>query len=90
MRRNRRRNLVISQLEQSYNLLVQNIQDYAVFTLDNHGLVSGWGKGARKQFGYRPPEILGSPYSAFFTKEDVRRGVPKHNLKEAMRGGAIS
>lgn len=64
-------------------LLVENVVDYAIFALDRDGCVRTWNGAAERLLGYREDEILGKPFSIFFTEEDVRAGVPERELREA-------
>lgn len=72
-----------------YQLLVESIQDYAIFMLDSTGHVASWNKGAQKLKGYTPNEIIGKHFSAFYTPEDMRRNKPARELEKAMKDGRI-
>ncbi len=67
--------------EQSYRLLVENIQDYAIFSLDRDGTITSWNVGAKRINGYQASEIIGKHYSIFFTPEDRDLGMPQKALK---------
>jgi PAS domain S-box-containing protein len=56
--------------EERFRLFVENVSDYALIPVDEHGNVSGWNVGAERRFGYKDSEILGSPVTQFFTPED--------------------
>jgi PAS domain S-box-containing protein len=61
--------------EESFRLLVESIQDYAIFMLDVDGNVASWNKGAEKIKGYKAEEIIGQPISRFYPKDAIdRRG----------------
>ena len=45
--------------EERLRLMVNSVQDYAIFTLDPSGRISSWGTGAERVFGYPEPEIVG-------------------------------
>ena len=55
--------------------------------LDPSGHVVSWNPGAEHIRGYRPHEILGQPFSRFFTPEDVAREKPARELELALREG---
>ncbi|MEK7616126.1 MAG: sensor domain-containing diguanylate cyclase [Patescibacteria group bacterium] len=74
-------------IEQSYRSLIENIQDYAIFMLDKKGRISSWDQGARRQLGYLRGEIIGKHFSVLFTPRDVKRGIPKADLKDALERG---
>jgi PAS domain S-box-containing protein len=73
--------------EQRSRLLVQSVQEYAIFNLDPAGNVVTWNNGAERVKGYRAEEILGLHFSAFYPPEDVARGKPEQILGEAARSG---
>jgi PAS domain S-box-containing protein len=73
--------------EERYRLMVNSIEDYAIFLLDPEGRVASWAPGAERIKGYRPDEIIGQPFTVFFTAEDRQRGQPEAELRAAeMRG----
>ena len=41
-----------------YRLLVESVQDYAIYLLDPTGIVQSWNLGAQRLKGYAPNEIL--------------------------------
>ncbi|MFM0472155.1 PAS domain S-box protein [Paraburkholderia strydomiana] len=54
-------------VEARYQLLVEAVQDYAIFMLDDTGHVASWNSGARKIKGYTPEEIIGRHFPVFYT-----------------------
>jgi PAS domain S-box-containing protein len=70
-----------------FRLIVDSIQDYAIYMLDLQGLVTTWNSGAERNKGYTSPEILGRHFSCFFLPEDVAAGLPNHILAEAEASG---
>jgi len=70
-----------------FQLLVESIQDCAIFMLDVEGRVSSWNPGAEKIKGYKASEIMGCHFSCFYSREDVRSGKPEAALKRAAREG---
>ncbi|HET9652642.1 MAG TPA: PAS domain S-box protein, partial [Usitatibacter sp.] len=60
--------------EERFRLLIEGVQDYAIFLLDPEGRVASWNAGAERIFGYGPDEITGRPFSLFFTEEEQGRG----------------
>ena len=49
--------------EQTFRLLVEGIQDYAIFMLDPDGNVASWNAGAERIKGYQADEIIGQHFS---------------------------
>jgi PAS domain S-box-containing protein len=74
-------------VDKSYRSLVENIKDYAIFMLDNKGLVLSWDQGAKKQLGYSGREVMGKPYSLFYTRRDIKAKLPESDLAEARLSG---
>jgi PAS domain S-box-containing protein len=73
--------------EERFRLLVQGVQDYAIFILDPQGRVVTWNEGAERIKGYRAEEILGRQFSRFYEKGDIERGKPEQELKAAEARG---
>jgi PAS domain S-box-containing protein len=73
--------------DEIYRLLVDSLEDYAVFLLDPEGKVSTWNKGAQKIKLYRPEEIIGRHFSVFYTPDALKDNYPAMELKEALRIG---
>jgi PAS domain S-box-containing protein len=68
-------------------LLLDSLDDYAIFMLDPEGFVASWNAGAERIKGYKPAEILGQHFSRFFTPEDRASGLPEKILKDARATG---
>jgi len=79
----------LQESEERFRLLVEGVQDYAIFRLDPLGCVTSWNSGAERLMGYHAHEILGASLTKLFTAPDVRRGKPEQNLELAkLRGRA--
>ncbi len=72
-----------------YRLLVETVQDYAIFFLDKNGFVATWNKGAEKIKRYKASEIIGKHFSTFYLKRDVDAEKPKRELELATRFGRV-
>ncbi|HTW21957.1 MAG TPA: PAS domain S-box protein [Candidatus Baltobacteraceae bacterium] len=75
--------------EQQFRLLVDAVQDYAIFMLDVEGRVRTWNRGARRLKGYEASEILGEHFSRFYSEEDKQAGKPQRELEIAVRDGRV-
>lgn len=72
-----------------YRLLVESVQDYAIFMLDPHGNVASWNKGAQKLKGYKPNEIIGRHFSNFYPQVDRDNKKPEWELEQATKFGRV-
>lgn len=70
-----------------YRIIVENIVDYVIFTLDAEGRIDSWSPGARNVLGYSAEEALGREYSLVFTPEEIESGEPQKEMAEAARNG---
>jgi PAS domain S-box-containing protein len=70
-----------------FRLLVEAVQDYAIFMLDPKGFVSSWNVGAERIKGYKAEEIIGKHFSRFYPEEDLRDRKPERELVEAAKDG---
>ena len=73
--------------EERFRLLVESVQDYALFILDPDGNVASWNEGARRTKGYTSDEIIGRHFSVFYPTADVEAGKCARALKVAEREG---
>ena len=70
--------------EEGFRLLLEGVQDYAVFMLDPEGRITSWNAGAQRITGYTAPEIIGHSFERFFLPADIAAGRPARELREAM------
>jgi PAS domain S-box-containing protein len=70
-----------------FDLLVEQVVDYGIFVLDRDGRIATWNPGAQRIKGYSADEIIGQPYSIFFTDEDRQAGKPGRILQEVRSRG---
>src|SRR5439155_15937202 len=83
----RRAERALRDSEERFRLLVEQVEDYAIFMLAPQGRVSTWNAGARRLKGYESGEILGRHVSMFYSPEDVRDGKPVRALQIAATEG---
>ena len=75
------------QQDVGFELLVDAVEEYAIFMLDPGGAVATWNAGARRIKGYEADEIVGRHFAAFYTEEDVNAGKPERELVQAEEFG---
>src|SRR5207247_7270089 len=73
--------------EQTFQLLVESVQDCAIFMLFRSGRVASWNAVAERIKGYRAHEIMGEHFSTFYPPDDVAQGKPQWALEIAEREG---
>jgi PAS domain-containing protein len=54
--------------EERFRLMVQGVEDYAIFMLDPEGRIASWNEGAEGINGYAAKEITGKYFSVFYTR----------------------
>jgi PAS domain S-box-containing protein len=72
-----------------FRVLVESVQDYAIFMLDVEGRVLTWNIGAERLKGYRAHEIVGSSFERFYPADAIQRGWPREELRRAAAEGRI-
>ena len=73
--------------EERYRMLLDGVQDYAIFMMDPQGWIVSWNAGAERIKGYCADEIIGHNFSCFFPPEDVERGTPEEILRKTASSG---
>lgn len=73
--------------EDPFRLLVESVQDYAIFLLDAQGCVVTWNPGAQRIKGYEAHEIIGRSFETFYPEEAIRADWPQQELRAARRHG---
>ncbi len=75
--------------EERFRMMIKNVREYAIFTLDTRGHVASWNSGAEQIKGYRAEEIIGQHFSRFYPKEDIESGKPERELATAIAAGSF-
>ncbi|HJQ09464.1 MAG TPA: PAS domain S-box protein [Gemmatimonadaceae bacterium] len=70
-----------------HRLLVESVDEYAIFALDPDGFIISWNPGAQRFKGYTADEIIGKHFSIFYPPEKIAEGWPEFELREAARVG---
>lgn len=77
----------LRQSEQRFRMLVEAVQDYAIFMLDPDGRVASWNIGAQRSKGYQADEIVGRHFRVFYPPQLQESRHPEHELEIALREG---
>ncbi len=75
--------------EERFRLLVEQVQDYAIFMLDPDGRVVSWNAGAERIKGYTAKEIIGEHFSRFYPPDALAIGKPEQELVAARADGRV-
>jgi PAS domain S-box-containing protein len=86
---NQSSSLGLHETAEQFHILVDSVEEYAIYMLDPNGDVVTWNTGAQKIKQYTAPEIIGKNFACFYTAEDVAAEKPQRNLREAARRGHI-
>jgi two-component system CheB/CheR fusion protein len=70
-----------------YSQIIDSLQDYSIFTLDEEFIINSWSSGSTKIFGYESDEVIGESFNIIFTEEDLKNGIPKREIKTALKEG---
>ena len=84
-----RGNTAARDLGEELGLLVETVEDYAIFNLSPSGEIRSWNRGAARIMGYAADEIIGQNFSRFYTPEDLERDQPGLELRVAAKEGRI-
>src|SRR5436309_6382378 len=82
-------NSALHDTAEQFHILVDSVEEYAIYMLDASGNIVTWNTGAQKIKGYTAEEIVGKNFASFYTADDVAAGKPEWNLREAARRGVI-
>src|SRR6266481_367244 len=78
---------ILRDSEERFRLLVDGVQEYAIFQLDPMGHVASWNAGAARLKGYTSEEIIGKHFSVFYPQEDLLIDKPQNLVAKAARHG---
>lgn len=70
-----------------YSQVIDSLQDYSIFTLNNDLQISSWNSGAKKIFQYETEEVIGRHFEIIFTKADKAAGIPELEIDTALKEG---
>jgi PAS domain S-box-containing protein len=76
--------------DEIFRLLVESVQDYAIFLLSPEGMIMTWNTGAQRIKGYKASEIIGEHFSRFYSREAKEGGWPERELEIAGSTGRFS
>jgi PAS domain S-box-containing protein len=74
---------------QELALLLDAVQDYAIFLLSPTGVIRSWNTGAERTMGYQAADVLGKHFSVFYGPDDLAAKKPDTELAVAAGEGRI-
>lgn len=80
----------INTFDGCYKKMIEEIADYAIFSLDKNGFILDWNRGAENIKGYKAEEIIGKSFRIFYTKEDQEKNLPEQLLEKAIKHGSVT
>ena len=75
--------------DEALRILIQAVEDYAIFLLDTEGHIVTWNSGAELNKQYKKEEIVGKHFSIFYGEEDLRAKKPEMELEVCKRDGRV-
>ncbi|HET7526499.1 MAG TPA: ATP-binding protein [Burkholderiaceae bacterium] len=81
------RELLSAESPETFRVLVDSVQDYAIFFLSPDGIVASWNTGAERIKGYRADEIIGKHFSVFYTPDALVKDWPAEELRRSVQMG---
>jgi PAS domain S-box-containing protein len=70
-----------------HQMMIDEVEDYAIILLDMDGIIQNWNKGAEKIKQYKEQEAVGMNFRMFYLLEDRRNLLPEKMLREAINQG---
>jgi PAS domain S-box-containing protein len=77
----------LRQAEARFRLIVENVEDYAIFMLSPEGIVQSWNVGAERIKGFTEADIVGRHFRTFYPRAVQEARHPEHELEIALREG---
>jgi PAS domain S-box-containing protein len=74
---------------EEFALLIDAVEDYAIFLLSPTGEIRSWNRGAARILGYSEEEIIGRHFSTFYGPDDLAANKPLRELEDALRDGRV-
>jgi PAS domain S-box-containing protein len=69
--------------EELFRLVIENVEDYAVFAIDLEGNAASWNPSVEKLLGYTEEQFVGLDVCRIFTPEDNAQGACAYELQTA-------
>jgi two-component system, chemotaxis family, CheB/CheR fusion protein len=77
----------LRQSEERLRMVIENIIEYAIFSMDLQRRITIWNAGAQRFLGWSEQEALGQSGDMIFTPEDRAAGAPEQEARTALHEG---
>ncbi|MDF2440344.1 MAG: two-component system, chemotaxis family, CheB/CheR fusion protein [Abditibacteriota bacterium] len=77
----------LRQSQERFRLLVESVDDYAIFVIDESRRITTWNSGVQRVLGYSEKEWIGQLSDIIFTPEDRATNQPEKEKQTALRDG---
>ncbi|MFN6946783.1 MAG: sensor histidine kinase [Cytophagaceae bacterium] len=67
--------------------VLSDIKGFAIFMMDEHGIIQTWNHGCELLKGYKPEEAIGQNYAIMFPDFLREKNFPENELEEASKQG---
>jgi PAS domain S-box-containing protein len=75
------------QAREDLDLLLDQAEGYAVFSISPEGKLLNWNRGVERVLGFSADEFVGKDYAIVFTPDDAEAGEPQIELEQATQHG---
>ncbi|HEV7663338.1 MAG TPA: PAS domain S-box protein [Chloroflexota bacterium] len=72
-----------------FRLLINAVEDYAIFMVALDGTILSWNSGAERLAGYTASEVIGQRCERFYVPEDLAAGLPDSLLAQTRAAGRV-
>jgi PAS domain S-box-containing protein len=81
----------LRQSVERYRLLVEQVKEYAIFSMNTEGRPTTWNEGVQRVLGFSDDDFIGADISPVIsTLEDYAARIPQKELETAARTGTAS
>jgi PAS domain S-box-containing protein len=81
------RGALLEQSEHRFRLMVESIEDHAMFMVDPQGFITSWNRGAERVTGYTEAEAIGRQFSMLYPRENLTAAHAHYELAMARSKG---
>lgn len=85
----RRQEEALRESQERFRLLIESVEEYAIYMLDASGHVMSWNARAQSMLGFESAEIIGKHFSRFYLSEEIHAGKPWQQLESARLHGRL-